>query len=138
LYFTPIRTFGNAEFKGSGAETTIRPVQCAIELGLHIESYVHSSVTRKLIIRNEIIELILKDIKDGIINLAELAKTLVKELGDDIVYVDVLGINGDKTVQTLIPVEEDCYPQLKQILVLHDDGTIHVDHDLNLDWYVIN
>ena len=62
----------------------------------------------------------------------------MKELSDDIVFVDVLGINGDKTLQTLIPVKEDCYPQLKQILVLHDDGTIHADHDLTLDWYVIN
>lgn len=138
LYFTPIRTFGSSEFKGSSSETTVRPVQCSIELGLHIESYVHNSVTRKRIIRDEVVEYILKDIKDGTINLSVLAKTLMKELSDDIVFVDVLGINGDKTLQTLIPAREDCYPQLKQILVLHDDGTIHADHDLVLDWYVIN
>ena len=138
LYFSPIRTFGNDDFKGSSGESRVLPVQCSMELGLHIESYVSNSVTKKQIIRDEIINLILKDVKDGTINMSELAKTIMSELNDDIVCADVLGINGDKTLQTLIPVHEDCYPQLKQILTIHDDGTIHMDHDLILDWYVIN
>ena len=138
LYFSPIRTFGHAEFKGSNGSIRSLPVQFSAELGLHIEAYVKASTLSKQTIRSVILTLIDKDMKDGTINLAALAKDIVKELSDNVLYVDVLGLNNDRTQQTMIPVREDTYPQLKQILVLYDDGTIHVDRDLELDWYVIS
>ena len=137
LYFSPIRTFGYAEFKGSNGSIQTLPVQFSAELGLHIEAYVKDSTLSKQTIREVILKLIDEEMKDGIINLAELAKTIVKELGDNVLYVDVLGLNGIESQQTMIPVNEDTYPQLKQILVLYDDGTIHIDRALELDWYVI-
>lgn len=137
LYFSPIRTFGHAEFKGSNGSIQTLPVQFSAELGLHIEAYVKDSNTSKQTIREVILTLIDKDMKDGTINLAELAKDITKELSDNVLYVDVLGLNGNKSQQTMIPVDEGTYPQLKQILVLYEDGTIHVDRDLELDWYVI-
>lgn len=137
LYFSPIRTFGSAEFKGSNGSTQILPVQFSAELGLHIEAYVKDSTLSKQTIREVILSLIDKDMKDGTINLSALAKDIIKELSDNVLYVDVLGLNGNKAQQTMIPVNENTYPQLKQILVLYEDGTIHVDRDLELNWYVI-
>ena len=137
LYFSPIRTFGHAEFKGSNGSIQMLPVQFTAELGLHIEAYVKDSTASKKTIRDVILTLIDKDMKDGTINLSLLAKEITKELSDNVLYVDVLGLNGNKTQQTMIPVNEDTYPQLKQILVMYEDRTIHVDRALELDWYVI-
>lgn len=137
LYYAPICTFGTAKFRGSSGETRVLPVQFSMEYGLHIASYVSSGIVKKDVIRGEIIKFIKKALASGSINMASIAKTIMKELGDEIVCVDVLGINGDKTLQTMIPLEKDCYPQLRQILVQYEDGSIHVDHDLTVDWYVL-
>lgn len=137
LYYAPICTFGTAKFRGSSGETRVLPVQFSMEYGLHIASYVSSGIVKKDIIRGEIIKFIKKALASGSINMASIAKTIMKELGDEIVCVDVLGINGDKTLQTMIPLEKDCYPQLRQILVQYEDGSIHVDHDLTINWYVL-
>ena len=137
LYFSPIRTFGHAEFRGSNGSTQMLPVQFSVEFGLQIESYVKNDTLSQKTIRQIIIGIIDQDTKDGILNLAETAKSISKELSDNVLYVDVLGLNGNKVQQTMIPVNEDTYPQLKQILVLYEDNTIHVDRALDLDWYVI-
>ena len=137
LYFSPIRTFGYAEFKGSNGSTQMLPVQFSTELGLHVEAYVKSNALSQKTIKQIIINLIDDSTKSGIINMSELAKRILKELSDNVLYVDVLGMNGNKVQQTLIPVSEDTHPQLKQILVLYDDNTLHVDRALDLDWYVI-
>ena len=138
LYFSPIRTFGSAEFKGSSGSIQTLPVQFSTEFGLHVEAYVKNSSLNKETIRSTILTLIDRDMLDGTINLAVLAKDISKELGDNVVYVDVLGLNGDRTQQTMIPVSDDTYPQLKQVLTIYDDNTVHVDRALSLDWYVIN
>ena len=137
LYFTPIRTFGNAKFKGSGGVDIKLPLEFSMDLGLHVESYVNGNDLNKNTIKENILTLITKHLQARNINLAYLAKDIVKDLSDNIIYVDVLGINGDKSFQTLLPSTNDCSPMLKQTLVLRDDGSVHADRALNLLWYTV-
>ena len=137
LYFTPIRTFGNAKFKGSGGVDIKLPLEFSMDLGLHVESYVNGNDLNKNTIKENILTLITKHLQARNINLAYLAKDIVKDLSDNIIYVDVLGINGDKSLQTLLPSTNDCSPMLKQMLVLRDDGSVHADRALNLLWYTV-
>ena len=137
LYFTPIRTFGNAKFKGSGGVDVKLPLEFTMDLGLHVESYVNGNDLNKNTIKENILTLITNHLKSRNINLAFLAKDIVHDLSDNIIYVDVLGINGDKSLQTLLPSTNDCSPMLKQTLVLRDDGSVHADRALNLHWYTV-
>ena len=138
LYFAPIRTFGNAQFKGHGGTEITLPLEFSIGLGLHVESYVDGSDLNKETIKNSILTLIDKRLKEGYLNLALLARDIMDGLSDNIICVDVLGIDGDSSLQTMLPVSEDCYPQLKQVLVLNDDGSVHTTRRLDLTWSVIN
>lgn len=138
MYFTPIRTFGNAPFKGSGGTNIILPLEFSVELGLHVESYVNGNDLNKDTIRTNILTLLTNRLKDHSLNLARLARDITDELGDNIIAVDVLGINGDKALQTLIPVNADSSPQLKQRLVLSDDGSVHTDRALDLTWFTLS
>ena len=138
LYFAPIRTFGNAQFKSNGGTEITLPLEFSIGLGLHVESYVDGSDLNKETIKNTILNLIDKRLKEGYLNLALLARDIMNGLSDNIICVDVLGIDGDSSLQTMLPVSEDCYPQLKQVLVLNDDGSIHTTRRLDLTWSVIS
>lgn len=135
LYFTPIRTFGNAKFRGSGGVDITLPLEFSVDLGLHVESYVNGNDLNKNTIKENILTLITNRLENRTMNLAFLARDITRDLSDNIVCVDVLGINGDRSLQTLIPSTDDCSPMLKQVLVLRDDGSVHADRALNISWF---
>ena len=137
MYYSPIKTFGMAKFKGNNGTEVTLPVGFSVDLGLHVEAYVNGSDLNKETIRRNITSIIDNRLKNGYINLAEIANDIMDGLSDNIICVDVLGIDGDSTLQTLIPFSNDCHPQLRQILVVNDDGSVHVERELNLNWSVI-
>ena len=59
-------------------------------------------------------------------------------MSDSILYVDVLGINGNTNTQTLVSKNPNqSAVRLKQLLVLDNDNTILVEKGVNIEWSIM-
>ena len=69
--------------------------------------------------------------------MTSLAQAIRESNSDSVKYVDVLGIDGDPSLQTMRAVDNSIKPHLKHVLVLMDDKeTIDVDRGLELEFVV--
>ena len=114
------------------------PLEITVDLRVHIAPTTAGSDDSKDLIRSNIITLIEQHIQNGNISCTSLADDIRDSMSDVVLYVDVLGINGDPDVQTL--VSEDASQssvRLKSLLVLEDDNTISVEKGVNIEWSIL-
>jgi hypothetical protein len=86
-------------------------------------------------LRKQIVEIVDEHIESGgYVNCAEIANSIMKEMGGSVKYVDILGINGDRELQTMKSVDPAVRPHLKTRLVLLDDGiTIDSERGIGIE-----
>lgn len=137
LYYTPLRTIGYAKYKGTNSIVDTRPLDVTLAFRLHVENFVQNSNNNKESIKESILQIIDKHIATGVVSAVAIANDIRDSLSDTILYVDCLGINGDKDLQTIILADDECVPHLKQELILNDDGSIGVNRGVTLEWSVV-
>lgn len=138
LYYSPIQSMGYGNFKGQDGETMSIPLEMTIDLRLHVLPSVSGDANMKETIRTNILSIIDDHVATGAVNCAILAEQIRSAMSDTVLFVDVLGINGDPNIQTLIAEDTTLHtPRLKTILILEEDGSIGVDKGLNLTWSTI-
>lgn len=137
LYYAPIKTLGSAYFKGVNETKMLLPLAIEISLRLYVEQYVLDDKTTKSLIRSNILKLVDKHIESGTICCTTLAEQIRTAMSDIVKYIDVLGINGNPELQTLVAVDTDTIPHLKQSLKINDDGSIGVERELNIEYTVV-
>ena len=102
-------------------------------LPLHVTKDVYEDDIMLIQLRKRIVEIVDNHIDSGgYVNCAEIGNTIMQEMGGSIKYVDILGINGDKDLQTMKAVSPEVRPHLKTKLVLLDDG-VTIDSDRGID-----
>ena len=135
LYYAPVRSMGTGVFKGANGDTIEHPLEITVTLRLHVSAAFGASETNKEIIRNNVLTILEQHISDGSISCSTLANEIRTQLSDTVLYVDVLGINGDPDVQTLISDEPSkSAVRLKSVLALDKDGKVVVEKGLNIIW----
>lgn len=138
LYFSPIKSLGYGDFKGSNGAVISMPVELSVGLRIYISNTTAGSQDSKDLIKANIIQIIEDHITSGNISCTVLAETIRQSMSDTVLYVDVLGINGNQDVQTLISLDpSQSAVRLKSILVLNEDNTISVEKDVNIEWAIL-
>ena len=138
LYYSPIRTMGYAKFRGNMGYAIYSDLNIEIGFRLHVESYITADITTKDIIRNNILKIIDAHIATGTISLTAIATEIQAAMGDMIIHVDVLGINGDVNTQTLLRADSSTIPHLGYRLTIGNDRVIRVERNLTLEYSIIN
>jgi hypothetical protein len=87
-------------------------------------------------LRNSVQDIVDEHLDTGEVNCSKLAANIVSRLSDQVVNVDILGIDNDPSLQTLLKVGVGNRPSLAQELVLLDDGTIGVARKLTIEFSV--
>jgi hypothetical protein len=109
------------------------PLDIEIKFRLHVTKDVYEDDILLIQLRKRIVEIVDNHIDSGgYVNCAEIGNTIMQEMGGSIKYVDILGINGDKDLQTMKAVSPEVRPHLKTKLVLLDDG-VTIDSDRGID-----
>ena len=139
FYYSPIRTMGYAEFKGTNAEIDSRPLDITMGFRLYVQEYITNSDTNKEMIMNNVLNIVDAHIATGSISTTRLAEEIRESLSDTVQYVENLGINGDPELRILILNEnmDECIPHLKQTLVLDESGDITVNRGITLEYVSI-
>ncbi|MBR1988399.1 MAG: hypothetical protein IKA36_05120 [Clostridia bacterium] len=138
LYYTPIKSMGYGQFKGANGEIMTLPLEVTINLRIHIAPSTAGSTDSKDLIKSNIIQLIEKHMSSGNISCTILAEQIRQAMSDSVLYVDVLGINGDHNIQTLVSADpSQSSVRLRSILVVREDNTIGVEKDVNIEWSIM-
>lgn len=136
LYFAPVRTIGRGRFK-SDTGTVTKPLEITIALRLHTSAFTDTDTTNRTVVESTILKLIDAHLSEGVLSTTKLATDIRMALRDTVHYVDVLGINGDLDLQTLISADSASVPQLKLLLQVNSDGTIGTHKALTVSWSVV-
>lgn len=140
FYYSPIRTMGYAEFKGTNAEVESRSLDITMGFRLYVQDYVANSSTNRETIMNNVLSIIDSHMATGSISTTQLAEEIRASLSDTVQFVENLGINGDPELRVLVLNEsmEECVPHLKQELYLDDGNQIKVNRGVTLEYVSID
>lgn len=137
LYYQPIRSLGMAEFKRNNNEYITLTLELTVKLRLYVSEFMMENTSLQELIREGILELIDEAIATGTFSCTEVATKIKQTMSDNISYVDVLGINDMTDLQTLICMDTNARPHLKQVLTVLTDGTLSVGRGLELEFVAI-
>lgn len=140
FYYSPIRTMGYAEFKGTNAEVESRSLDITMGFRLYVQDYVANSSDNREAIMNNVLSIIDSHMNTGSISTTQLAEEIRTSLSDTVQFVENLGINGDPELRVLVLNEsmEECIPHLKQELYLDEGNQIKVNRGVTLEYVAIN
>ena len=137
LFFQPITTMGIGRY-GVGNDLEVTG---SLTISFKIKYYVHNSVMTNYNVQNIIRTLtrdsLEKSMSSRIISITEIFENIRRELSDYVVKVDVLGINGDIELQTLIVLDEDTRPSIARKLSINKDNTIVLEPDIDIEFIAI-
>lgn len=140
FYYSPIRTMGYAEFKGTNAEIESRSLDITMGFRLYVQDYIANSSDNREAIMNNVLSIIESHMATGSISTTQLAEEIRTSLSDTVQFVENLGINGDPELRVLVLNEsmEECIPHLKQELYVDDANQIKVNRGVTLEYVAIN
>ena len=140
FYYSPIRTMGYAEFKGTNAEIESRSLDITMGFRLYVQDYVANSSNNREAILNNVLSIIDSHMATGSISTTQLAEEIRASLSDTVQFVENLGINGDPELRVLVLNEsmEECIPHLKQELYLDEGNQIKVNRGVTLEYVAID
>lgn len=134
LYWAPLRSLGLATFQRTSDETEELQLDISIKFRIYVDAATATDKTLIENIKSSLIALVDKHLGSETFSCITVANAARDELGDIIKQIDVLGINGDTTLQTLSPVDKDVRCHLGHALELLDDGTtIDIGRALTLE-----
>lgn len=135
VYYSPIRTFGLGDFKSPNGDTFTHDLEISLKFKLHVPVSVVRDNAQKAIIRNNILTIVKNHLRTGKFNLVDVANEIKESMSDNIYYIDIDGVDGDDTVQTLISANKDiCRPYLKQMLVRDTNNAVIIEDALTLEY----
>lgn len=136
IFFEPLRSFGYGTFTVSGAEKEL-PLDITMGFRLYVDKAASEDLNLIETLKEQIIKIIDEKISEGSVNCSEIAKEIKLSISDSVQHVDVLGINGDQNLQTMLCTDTNVRPHLKHVLKLLDDGaTIDVERGLTIELVV--
>lgn len=138
LYFRPLRSLGTSNFKISSVSSRVLDLELDMKFKLYVLPHVVEDARLLDSIRDTVIRIIDERVKDDVISITEISEDIRASMPQMVSHVDVLGINGETTLQTLLPVEDDVVPSLKQRLYIADDGTIDIERAVTIDYVTID
>ena len=137
LYFEPMRSLGFGRFYTDGETVATYPLDISMAFRLHVSPDIADDNTMLESLRESIIKLIDDHMAEGSTNMAVIAQLIKDKNSDSVRYVDVLGINGDESLQTMRCVDPEVRPHLKhELRLLDDNATIDLTRGLTLEFVI--
>ena len=136
LFFEPLRSIGTGTFKDAAGTEVELPLDVTMAIRVYVTPAAAEDIQLIDALKAQIVKIIDEQISNGVVSCLEIATILKETVPDVVQYIDVLGINDDPNLQTLICVEENVRPHLKHELVVLEDGTIDVNRGLHLELVV--
>lgn len=137
IFFKPLRTIGSGSFKLDIDSTFSIDSQFVLNMRIFVSEYIYTNQISLSKIRTFILNIVDEMLETGELSMTVLSEKIKERGGDEIKYIDVLGINDDPGLQTLIPATVDTIPSLARQLKIESSGTITSERAINLEFITI-
>jgi hypothetical protein len=137
VFFRPMRTIGSGSFKLDIDSTFTVDSQFTLNMRIFVSEYTNTSISALENIRKFILDTVDEILETGELSMTVLSDKIKERGADEIKYVDVLGINDDPGLQTLLPATVDTIPSLGRQLKIETSGTITSERAINLEFITI-
>lgn len=134
LYFRPVRTLGNAQFGLGDGVILRRKLQLTFKMKCFVPDYVYKDLAIQNTINESIITIIEKHIVNNNISMVDLSTEIKSQLSDYINHINVLGIDDDVELQTLLVMDNDAQPSLAQELYLTKENTLALRKKIDIEY----
>ena len=137
LFYQPIKTIGRSVFKTTDAEEIVHDLDVGLKFRLHVESYVAADLTLKQQIQDTVEDMVEYAMASGSLSMTDIASRIMTALSETVLHVDILGIDGDLNLQTIVHEGADVIPHIRQKLVQLEDGSLAIRKDIVIEWSVL-
>ncbi len=136
IYFRPTKTFGSCKF--SIGDQLVKKYNLAIKFSAkyYIKDFVKDNEVLLANIKKVTIDEITTQLETKHICMVSIFETIREKLSDYVVDIDVYGIDGISTLQTLVVAEDDVQPTIATKLVLDRSNNILLEKDIEIDYVV--
>ena len=134
LYYRPIRTIGQATFGLGDGRTSIQNLDMSFRMKLHVPQFVKNSEEYQKTCITNIVSITEDALTTDKINMTDIATLIKEKLSSYIDNIDVLGINGDKELQTIQVLNDDAQASVARVLKILKDGSLSLEKDITLEF----
>lgn len=132
LYYKPTRTLGLATYSTSSGVTVQLPLGLSFALTYYVSNTVLTDAATIAQITATTQTVITAAVAAPIISLTAISATLQATLGSLVSAIDVDGINGTPSLQTLALVDTDATPSVGLTLVVNGDGSLSFQPSISI------
>ncbi len=133
-YFRPVRSIGTGKFDIGDDVVSVNP----LEMEFRIRCYVHAFVMQDDLVRSQITSLMTSlietAIKDKTISMMDIFNQVKKQMSDYILHIDLLGINGNTELQTMIVIDKDAQPSIARKLIVTEDQLLILQKQIHIEF----
>ena len=133
IYFKPMKTLGSSKFGIGDNVTTTLPLNMSIDLRVHLERTAYVDVDLRSTIEDAIEVIVEEELSKNRISLVDIGNRIKNEILY-IASVDVLGICGNRNLQTITLLDESVRPSLGKELYVTKDNTISMRRNVNIEF----
>lgn len=123
LYFRPTKTMGKSMFSQGDAVTQLMDLGLSFSFECLMPRSSINDESVKQQVRDQLFTSASEELAKDVISITAITDKAKAVLGTLITSMNVLGINGSTTVQTLIPKQSGIQPMVANILYVKDDGS---------------
>jgi hypothetical protein len=134
LYFKPLRSLGYAKFKVDNNTVINHPLGIKIKLRFYMSEAASSNYALQRLIRRKTIEIVEDQLERGQLALANITKAILDQFPDHVKHIDIFGINGNLTTQTLRVLDNKVRLALARELKIDVNGSIIITKGLAIDF----
>ena len=136
-FYKPIRSLGDATFIIDGNKNVILPLEISLALKLYVYDFVYGNAILLNQIKEVCINLVEESLENKEFSLTLLSKKIINSMPDYVKTVDILGINNNIQLQTLMNNEENVLLVLKRELRINDENQIVLEKSLDISYVSI-
>lgn len=138
VYFKPITSMGSALYKLNNSAVMQDTLGLSIAFKVFVTQATFEDSTLINNIATKIEQLVKKGISDKLISLTNITTEILDELSDYLHSLDIISINDNTEVQTLVNVDIDKVPRLARRLVLDDAGDLIFESAIDIDYQIMD
>lgn len=131
-FFRPNTTVGKANFKLNNLVTVASDLNLSFAFNCYVTDVIFKDDDLLKLIKKKITDIVEDSLDDKVISLTGISGKIRMELSDYISSIDVVSMNGDPSIQTLVNTEIDKIPVLNSLIKVTDDDNFEFEPDIQI------
>lgn len=134
LYFFPKRTLGRTKVLVENNSAVYIPANLSFKVRFYLKASNYSNQGLRVSLADTAKRIISEQMKRNTVSLSEINEAIREALGNDVVPVDVLGLESAGGITTYTVYDDSAHCSVKRMLQLLPDGTLQVVDDIAVEF----